>query len=146
MTASCAGNDGEAMVAASGGTPITPSPEYTYQWYDPLLDPLGTADTETGLVEGIYVVEVTDGNGCMESIAITVSREAVPAIVVDDSTMVSCFGVCDGDITTTVTGINHLHCLGLDQVLFPVLQRIYLVCAQEYIFLLQQIILQGVRH
>ena len=106
VTASCAGNDGEAMVAASGGTPITPSPEYTYQWYDPLLDPLGTADTETGLVEGIYVVEVTDGNGCIESIAITVSREAVPAIVVDDSTMVSCFGVCDGNITTTVTGIN----------------------------------------
>ena len=70
------------------------------------LDPLGAADTETGLTEGTYTVEVTDGNGCMESISVAVSREAVPSIVVDDSTMISCFGVCDGDITSTVTGIN----------------------------------------
>ena len=106
VTASCAGNDGQATVLAVGGTPIVPSPEYTYQWYDPLSAPLGAADTETGLTEGTYTVEVTDGNGCMESILVAVSREAVPSIVVDDSTMISCFGVCDGDITSTVTGIN----------------------------------------
>ena len=106
VTASCAGDDGQALVIAAGGSPITPSPGYTYQWYDPLLNPLGTADTETGLVEGTYTVEVTDGNGCMEATVVDVSSESTPTIVVDGSTMVSCFGDCVGDINTTVTGLN----------------------------------------
>ena len=56
-----------------------------------------------GLGAGIYPVEVSDANGCVDTVQVTVSEDNSPTIVVDDSTMVSCFGLCDGDIATTVT-------------------------------------------
>ena len=47
-----------------------------------------------GLGAGIYPVEVSDANGCVDTVQVTVSEDNSPTIVVDDSTMVSCFGLC----------------------------------------------------
>ncbi|MBL4755158.1 MAG: T9SS type A sorting domain-containing protein [Flavobacteriales bacterium] len=56
---SCNGGDGTASVSATGGT----SP-FTYLWDDPLSQATATA---VGLTQGIFLVVVTDNNGCIVS-------------------------------------------------------------------------------
>ncbi len=50
-------NDGIAVVTASGGTG-----NYTYLWDDPSSS---TTNAAVGLAPGVYMVTVTDDNGCM---------------------------------------------------------------------------------
>lgn len=55
--------NGSAWVTASGGTPA-----YTYKW-----NPSGaTTDTITGQCAGSYCCKVTDKNGCVDSICLTI--------------------------------------------------------------------------
>lgn len=56
--------NGEASVAASGGTP-----GYDYQWS---TNPDDTLDTVDGLGIGTYMVEVTDFNGCTANTSVAV--------------------------------------------------------------------------
>jgi hypothetical protein len=87
------GNDGDATVAATGGTGV-----FTYAW-----NTGGTAATETGLLMGNYSVLVTDANGCSTSAAVTISEPA--AIVLSTSQHnVSCNGGNDGDATIIAAG------------------------------------------
>jgi len=97
--AQCGVPDGDATIVASGGT--TP-PGYFYDWYTIG----GTLVTESFLGAGVYPVEVTDANGCADTVQVTISEDNGPIIVVDDSSLVSCNGICDGFIQTTVTGAN----------------------------------------
>jgi len=57
---------GVAWVTVSGGT----SP-YSYQWDDPALQ---TTDTASGLQAGTYTVVISDSNGCVDSISVTVGN------------------------------------------------------------------------
>ena len=57
--------DATATVGVMGG-----DPPYTYLWDDPAAQ---TTQTATGLNPGNYMVTVTDGNGCVKSIADTVN-------------------------------------------------------------------------
>ena len=57
--------DATATVGVMGG-----DPPYTYMWNDPGSQ---TTQTATGLNPGNYMVTVTDGNGCVKSIADTVN-------------------------------------------------------------------------
>ena len=59
------GADGTASVNVSGGT--TP---YTYNWTSGW-----TGATETGLVAGVYTVNITDANGCLEVVEVTVGSQ-----------------------------------------------------------------------
>ena len=86
--AQCGSSDGDATIVPSGGTPISqPAPDdYTYNWFTIL--PNNTINVG-GFGAGIYPVEVSDVNGCVDTVQVTVSEDNSPTIVVDDSTMLS---------------------------------------------------------
>ncbi len=101
----CQVADGYVDVSASGGTPGTPN-AYSYQWLDVNFDPLTPPQNDTAasnLFAGIYNVEVTDGNGCVAAFPIILNNDSAPVITLDSIRHVSCFGLCDGIIFTTIT-------------------------------------------
>lgn len=94
--ATCGNSDGTADVSgSSGGTGL-----HTYLWQTPPVNGI-TLPNVNGLPAGTYVVEITDGNGCMQSFLIPVSSTGGPIITVNTSNA-SCDGVCDGTATATV--------------------------------------------
>ncbi len=65
INASCFGSaDGTATAAGAGGTP-----NYTYSWN---TVPVQNTQTATGLAAGTYTCTVTDNNGCITTINVTI--------------------------------------------------------------------------
>ncbi len=94
--AGCGTPDGTATVSGvSGGT----SP-YSYQW----SAPGGTDATATSLPNGDYTVTITDANLCIKTGTVNVPNASGFSIAVSSFTMASCNGICDGAITTSLTG------------------------------------------
>lgn len=92
----CAGNcDGEITVIPSGGTI-----PFTYSWNDPLSQTTANADS---LCAGTYIVQVTDANGCIDTVSGTVNNP-VGLTATATSTDVSCNGLCDGEATAIPVG------------------------------------------
>lgn len=92
----CAGTcDGSITVIPSGGTI-----PFTYQWNDPASQATATA---SALCAGTYLVEVTDANGCTDTVSGTVENPVGLTAVVT-SFDVSCNGVCDGWAYVTPSG------------------------------------------
>jgi len=99
--------DGEVTATPAGGTGV-----FTYAWYSDagLTIPIGqTTQTATGLLSGIYWVEVSDVNGCSESTSITLTDPvvlSVSAAVSSDylGVPISCNGATDGEVTATPAG------------------------------------------
>lgn len=90
----CNGNsNGTATVIASGGTA-----PYTYLWQS-----LQTTPIITGIPFGSYIVEVTDSKGCSKMDSIVVTQPNILTINAD-STWVSCWGLSDGGVQSTVQG------------------------------------------
>ncbi len=88
--------DGTAVVTVGGGTP-----GYTYNWLDASLTPIGqTTDTARALCSGVYNVEITDLNGCRDTVSANVIDNNAP-VVTTTSTDVSCFGLSDGTATVS---------------------------------------------
>lgn len=94
--ATCGASDGDVSVTATGG-----AGGFTYLWDDPGAS---TTATVNGLPAGAYTVTVTDANGCTETVTATINTTTggTAAAVVDNN--VSCFGVCDGEATASMTG------------------------------------------
>ncbi|HIA07250.1 MAG TPA: hypothetical protein EYN71_11235, partial [Flavobacteriales bacterium] len=94
--ASCFGTcDGQASISLVGGS--TP---FTYAWDDPSTQ---TTATATGLCVGTYNVSVTDAVGCLVTGMATIAEPG--AIILGVSGIdATCFGICDGSATTTVSG------------------------------------------
>ena len=65
--------DGSATVTASGGTA-----PYTYSW----APSGGTGATATGLTQGLYIVSITDNNGCFTSASTNVGVGVAPPVAV----------------------------------------------------------------
>ncbi|PCJ01186.1 MAG: hypothetical protein COB15_01765, partial [Flavobacteriales bacterium] len=96
----CGNSDGTASVcASSGGTG-----SHTYLWTT-IPGPVNTCSV-AGLAAGAYPVEITDGNGCMQSFLITISDINGPTVNVA-KTNATCDGVCDGTATASATGITN---------------------------------------
>ncbi|MES2516205.1 MAG: PKD domain-containing protein [Bacteroidota bacterium] len=93
--ANCGQPNGSATVTASGGAPLA----YTYSW-----SPGSTTTVQGGISAGTYTIIVTDANLCPETLAVTIPNLSGPAISISSQTNVSCFGACDGVVTTSVTG------------------------------------------
>jgi len=95
LNVSCSeGNDGEATVAASGGTP-----GYTYSWS---TIPVQTTATATGLVADTYTVSVTDAAGCVANAIVTINQPA-QMVLTTDSIDANC-GQSDGGVSVSATG------------------------------------------
>jgi len=91
----CLPATGNAWVQVSGG-----QGPYMFQW----SNSLGTNDSIT-TVAGTYTVTVTDANGCQTSGTAVIAAPIYPIVGIG-GTDPSCFGLSDGSVTTTVTGIS----------------------------------------
>jgi PKD repeat protein len=92
----CAGNDGQLVVAATGGvTPFTYSIDggTTFQ----------TSNTFTGLTDGVYTVISEDANGCQGTFLATLFPGTGTLTLNNNSTNPSC-GANDGSVVTSVSG------------------------------------------
>jgi hypothetical protein len=87
--------DGSSSVNVSGGA----SP-YTYLWDDPLLQ---TTQTAIGLCAGMYTCTVTEANGCSVNSSVTITEPTIISSIMS-VTNVSCFGMCDGSASVSITG------------------------------------------
>ncbi|MFD1552118.1 hypothetical protein DNU06_00530 [Putridiphycobacter roseus] len=58
----------------------------------------------TGMMAGIWVVTVTDMNGCASSFAVTINQPDVLTLYVQSAGSPHCFGFVDGSINIGVTG------------------------------------------
>ncbi|MBI3511312.1 MAG: gliding motility-associated C-terminal domain-containing protein [Bacteroidetes bacterium] len=103
--ASCSQSNGSATVTPQGG--VGP---YDFVWTDALNNVIQTANNVAGsntmnnLAQGTYNVLVTDANGCLANISITVQGSPGNLTATVTNTNESCAGACDGTATCTVSG------------------------------------------
>ncbi len=88
------GNDGQGTVSASGG--ISP---YSYLWPNNTV----TASA-TNLVADTYVVTITDNNGCVETVSITINEPSAINLSINVDANVSVNGGSDGQLTASASG------------------------------------------
>lgn len=99
---SCNGaSDGEATTIAAGGTG-----SLNYQWN---TSPIQTTSIATGLPARIYIVSITDNNGCMLMDTVDLTEPDVvnaQAVATSDynGVNISCLGGNDGSATVNTTG------------------------------------------
>lgn len=94
--ADCNVNNGAASVFPSGGTP-----GYTFNWYDASMTALGqNTQTLINVGAGIYTAEITDANGCVQQVSVTVNNTVSPSAT-GIVTPVNCNGACNGAIDAT---------------------------------------------
>lgn len=92
---SCSGgNNGSALVNASGGTP-----NYTYSW----SNGISGATAITGLTAGNYFVSVTDASGCTNIASVNITEPAAIALPSFTTTPSNC-SANNGTATATTTG------------------------------------------
>jgi len=88
--------NGIATVIVTGGTTGTP-PVYDYEWNNSA----GTSATATGLIEGSYIVTVTDDNGCKKTRPFSIYN--IPKGTMNiTATEILCYGNL-GSITASIT-------------------------------------------
>ncbi|HEY0977388.1 MAG TPA: gliding motility-associated C-terminal domain-containing protein [Flavobacteriales bacterium] len=79
-------------------------PNCTIAWFDALGLPLGQSGSPaTGLCPGLYLVEVTNGSGC---ITVDTAIVAAPLPILANATITQpiCAGSCDGEVVLAPTG------------------------------------------
>jgi hypothetical protein len=77
-------------------------PPYEYDWNDGTGFVLNK-NSKTGLPEGVYTIDVRDGNGCRGNFVVNL-RNPSPLAILMDSVDVSCFGLSDGIAIANVSG------------------------------------------
>jgi hypothetical protein len=96
------GTTGSANANASGGTGT-----FTYAWFSgtfPAGAAIGqTTATATGLAAGAYYVVVTDGNGCAQNAAVTITQPTALTATAT-GTNITCNGTSNGSIALTSSG------------------------------------------
>ena len=94
VATSCLVCDGELSVTPNGG--VSP---YSYNWYD--VPGMPTDSSVTGLCASLYNVIVTDANGCSQTVSTSIVGPGGLKGEIVDSSMVSCFGLCNGEAVAT---------------------------------------------
>ena len=95
VNSTCGNANGSATATPSGGVPT-----YSYLW-----TPSGQiTQTATGLLAGIYTCDITDFNGCVITVTVTVPNAGSPTLTVTGSTNVTCNAACDGTATVSASG------------------------------------------
>lgn len=85
--------NGSITIAPSGG--VAP---YTVLW-----NTSSTALTISNLCAGVYSVQITDINGCVQNVVIPVNSQNGPTLLTS-STDIACNGSCNGTASVTATG------------------------------------------
>ena len=99
-SASCFNStDGTAQVSVSGGTPFG-NGTYQYAW-NATGNP--TSALLSNILPGMYVVTVTDANGCTQenNVVIGAPEEISIALTIEN---ITCAGLNDGSVVADVTG------------------------------------------
>jgi len=96
-SSACGGSTGSATVAISSGG-VKP---FTYSWN---TTPAQTTSTSTALTAGVYIVTVTDSNGCKAGATATVNNTGAATATISSSINVSCRGGATGSATVTASG------------------------------------------
>lgn len=86
--------DGSAIVNPVGGTP-----GYTYLWSNNQ-----TGNTATNLCGGVYAVQITDANGCVNTTNVVINSSSGITGETINTTDVTCSGGCDGTASVTAVG------------------------------------------
>lgn len=103
--ASCGQNNGSATATPQGG--VGP---YDFVWTDASTAVIQTANNVAGantvnnLAAGTYNVVVTDANGCLSNVSITVQGAPGNLSATSSNTNETCNGDCDGTATVAVSG------------------------------------------
>ena len=92
--ANCGQANGSGTITISGGS--TP---YSQTWSCG-----STTTVQTNVAAGTCTINVQDANNCIQLLAVTIPNIAGPTISVTSQTNVSCFGLCNGVATTSVSG------------------------------------------
>ncbi|MFT5877318.1 MAG: hypothetical protein ACI8SA_001178, partial [Dokdonia sp.] len=93
---SCGGICNAAIsIASTGG-----QGPYTYAWDNGL--PATT--THSSLCAGVYNVTVTDFKNCQVTQSITITEPSPIVATTTINTVISCSGICDGNVTVSATG------------------------------------------
>jgi len=90
---SCGLNNGNISTNTSGGTA-----PYSYFW-----NTGNTANNLNGITAGIYMVDITDANGCMTSNMVTIGTAGGPTIS-PTVTNISCYNADNGTISVSLSG------------------------------------------
>lgn len=90
------GNDGSATISVTGG--VLP---FVYNWSDGQSDSIAT-----NLSAGNYLVDVTDANGCTDSLSVDILAPTPPTIAPIAPDTVSCQNSTDGTLTANATPVN----------------------------------------
>lgn len=118
--------NGEIDLTPTGGTTA-----YTFDWYDVLTTP--TTEDITGLCDGTYHVEITDANGCLDTIEAVITEPDTLVASITSSTNVLCNGVCSGSATVDqVGGVGPYSIDWYDLALTPTTATVNNVCAGVY--------------
>jgi uncharacterized repeat protein (TIGR01451 family) len=94
VPASCGMCNGGATVSVTGGVP-----PYAYLWGSA---PGVTTSTAVGLCPGSYMVSVTDANGCVANLIVTIPNSTVITSMI--STTPTACGICNGSANVTASG------------------------------------------
>ncbi len=94
----CGNSDGSITLIVSGG--VAP---YSYNWLSGPSAVGSSNDAESGLLPGIYQIEITDALGCSTIETITVGTTNGPALTISNNP-VNCNGDADGIATVVATG------------------------------------------
>lgn len=97
--ATCGSANGSATINVSGGTA-----PYTYSW-NPNV---GSTSSIANVAGGNYSVQVTDNNGCQQSLTITIATTGGPTISNVTPTNPNCTDVNSGQIVINATGTGAL--------------------------------------
>ena len=108
----CSGSiDGSATVNAVGGNGI-----YNYNLNGGTYSP---SNNFTGLIAGVYNVNIQDGNGCLSSVPVNFSLfDPSPVSVGMVTTNVNCFGASTGSINASGSGGAGGYQYSLDNIVF----------------------------
>ena len=97
---SCTNDEGCITPNLQGGSSVY----VAYEWTGNIGANAPDAATLCGLPAGPYSLTVTDSNGCSEDFDYEITDVSTPEASVDDVTDASCYNVCDGTATVSVTG------------------------------------------
>jgi gliding motility-associated-like protein len=95
---------GAINASVVGGTPNPLSLDYIYSWTGP-NGYTATTQNISNLFAGTYVLTVTDFNGCIKTLTVTITQSTAITIAYT-TTPITCYGANNASLSTTITGGN----------------------------------------